>query len=104
MKYLVVVASILAIAAADTPVTGNWALYCGSSCNGASQVASGTLTSGNLCASLSSPYAYCRLEGDDFFRATLSPEADCGTSAVTISPGDCTNSGNWLSHTITAML
>jgi hypothetical protein len=31
MKYLATIASILAVAAADTPVTGNWVLYCGSS-------------------------------------------------------------------------
>ncbi|QKX62254.1 uncharacterized protein TRUGW13939_09413 [Talaromyces rugulosus] len=105
MKYLAVLASIIAVAVADTPVTGNWTLYCGSSCDSTTEAASGTLTSGDGCARFDSTFEYCRFEGTYFFLAGLDSDPNChGTEGVTLAPGDCTSAGKWFTHEISAFL
>ncbi|POS79485.1 hypothetical protein DHEL01_v202137 [Diaporthe helianthi] len=92
--------ALASIAAANT-----WTLYCGDSCSGGTEIATGSNFTGAGCTNLASEYKYCYLSADElWYYGVVYQEADCLVSSdgprSLIEPGGCTDAGAFGSYRI----
>ncbi|KAI3399325.1 hypothetical protein diail_7280 [Diaporthe ilicicola] len=93
------------LAMASSAAANVWTLYCGDSCDNGTAIETGANFTGAACTNLTETYDYCYLSADEpWYYAVLYQEHSCLVSDAAprslISPGDCTDSGDFVSYRV----